>query len=326
MREWVRVCAIGAVAGCLHRPSAHAPVASTPLQPTLIAAVVAPCITPPDEDGGITDAAATGSRIEYCIGASTTACFSLDLERGGLDRLPARPTAIPVDGARAETVDAVLKICSGTDCTTITPKVLPSASRLRAATTTNGSFAAILIGDASAGKGHAEVWDVTKKTRVASFKYAHGDFRCGEVAMLGTTVYVSASQCGQPAARATLYTLRGKKLGDVGGKDYGMYGNAFVHLGGTRWAFLEESGAVIAIQDVATGKLVKTIPLVPLWALAGAQLGNPGESALLALPDGKLAVVAGAPATGSVATVDSETGAVATFPAPHCAPVASATL
>jgi hypothetical protein len=128
--------------------------------------------------------------------------------------------------------------------------------------------------------------------------------------------------CAGPAARAWLFSQKGVRLAAVGGKDFGSYGDAHAQLDATTWAFLEENAHRIAIQDVATGKVKKLIDTSALWTRpdtsADAAIGNPGESALVLLHDGKLAVVAGSPENGSVATVDVATGEVAVVHAPRC--------
>ena len=75
-----------------------------------------------------------------------------------------------------------------------------------------------------------------------------------------------------------------------------------------------------ALQDVAKGKVLKTIDVSALFeAEAGnAKLGNPGESAIVRLGTGKVAVIGGPPATGSVAIVDLASGTVKVVHAPMC--------
>jgi hypothetical protein len=192
---------------------------------------------------------------------------------------------------------------------------MPNASQLHAATNADGTYAVVLLGDAPNGNGYAEVWDVAKTRKSATFRYARGDFRCGEVAMLDNTIYVSATQCGQPAARAGLYSLRGQKIANVGGKDFGSFGSAFVHVEGPTWAFLEENANQIVVQDVVKGKVVKTLDTALLF---GSGMGTPGESALLRLGDGRLVVIAGSPATGSIATIEVSTGDIKVITAPAC--------
>ena len=87
------------------------------------------------------------------------------------------------------------------------------------------------------------------------------------------------------------------------------------------WAFLEENGNQIAPQDVAKGKIVKAIDVSALFADSGAEkMGNPGESAIVRLGNGKVAVIGGTPANGSVAIVCSSIVASSCSAASACPP------
>ena len=70
------------------------------------------------------------------------------------------------------------------------------------------------------------------------------------------------------------------------------------------------------------GKVIKTIDTSALWSPDGAKsksaVGNPGESALVRLGNGKVAVIAGSPATGKIGIVDVTTGEVEVVQAPLC--------
>jgi hypothetical protein len=297
--------------------------AREPVKPVAVAmkaeVIVPPCITQPDEGAAvIARATADGTRVAFCI-AKDTQCFALDVEAGKLEKLKEPPPPAPASEARVETVDPKLEVCTGESCKQLTPKVLPTATHLRAATNTDGTYAVFLLGDAAKAKGYAEVWDVANSKRTATFRYGGGEFRCGEVAMLGAkTIYISATQCGQPAARAALYRLNGSKIANVGGKDFGSYGSRFVQVSGTTWAFLEENASQLVIQDIAKGKVTKTIDVTPLFKSRGAEMSNPGESALVRLGDGRLAVIAGAPATGTLGVIDPTAGSLTIMPAPIC--------
>ena len=277
------------------------------------------CITPPDESGTITRASPDGlSRVRFCIGEGAQ-CFSLDLASAKLERLATPPpVATATTEAHVETRNPELKVCAADACKTLTPKVIPQTAQLRAATNPNGTTFVVLLGDAASGKGYAEIWDVGKSKKVTSFPYARGDFKCGDVAMLGNAIYISASECKSPAARGALYSLKGAKVANVGNKDFGVYGDEHVQLSASQWAFLEENGNLIAIQDVFSGKVVKTIKIAGLFGDGKDAFGNPGESALLKLADGRLAVIAGSPANGSVAVVDPTTSEVKITKAPLC--------
>lgn len=271
-----------------------------------------------DEPVAITNAVADGDRVQYCVGVSSNECFVLDTATGKFDRI-AEPPKPEQASSHVVTTNPDLKVCQQTDCKTLTQKVLPAASQIRAATNATGSVAVFLLGDAQAGKGYAEVWDVATQKKVSTFKYARGDFRCGDVKILGETIYVSASTCGQPAARAALYSFKGRKLANVGGPDYGVYGNAYAEIEPNQYAFLDENGAQIVVQDLAKGKVVKKIDTSALFKnTSGASMGNPGESALVRIGGGKLAVIAGAPSTGHVGIVDVATGEVKIVKATLC--------
>jgi hypothetical protein len=278
------------------------------------------CITPPDAATHITHAYGDATRILYCIGDASDQCFSLELGSGKLARLPEAPAA-PNHAARIETTNPEVKVCTGEACTALTQKIMPGTAPLHATTNDAGTIAVVLLGDAPAGKGYAEVWDVVAGKRLAAFPYARGEFRCGEVSMVGDTIYIAASTCGAPAARGALYSQRGQKIANVGGREFGAYGGAFAQVDPTTWAFLEENANRIAIQDVVRGKVKKTIDTSQLWSPDGTvkdAMGNPGESTLITLGDGKLAVIAGAPADGSVAIVDIASGHIDVTRAPVC--------
>ena len=241
-----------------------------------------------------------------------------------LTRLAAPPDPTPSTGAHVETVDPDLKVCTGEQCKTLTPKVLPGSSPIHAATNSDGTLAVVLLGDAARGKGYAEIWDVAAGKKTQTFRYAQGDFRCGTVHFVGQTIFVSASTCNSPDAHGQLFSAKGKRIAAVGARDFGTFGDAFAPLDGNQWAFLGENGTRIAVQDVVKGKVVKTIDLSLLWRKDGepdntSAFGNPGESALLKLAGSKVAVIAGSPARhGSVAVVDLATGEVTASRTPRC--------
>ena len=312
------VLAFAACAGNGNPPTVTVASVPPPPPPPL------PCIQPPDDAAAIRDASVDGQRLAFCVGAAADQCFAFDLPTGKLEHLDEPPKPSPDPRARVTIINPDLQVCRGDSCKSITPQVLPNSSKLHATTNTDGTFAVVLLGDAARGKGYAEVWDVVRAKKTATFSYARGEFRCGEVDMVGDTIYVSASTCAGPAARATLYSLKGKKIASVGGKEFGSFGNAHVQVAGSTWAFLDESGVRLVVQDVAKGKILKTIDTSGLWAPDGATgttaMGNPGEHALVKLGDGKLAIIAGTPANGSVATVDPASGNVTVVRVPHCKP------
>lgn len=312
-RVWLAL----AVAACGSKPPPSPP--AKPAPPVVVAPPPA-CIPPMDDQPvAITNAVAEGDRVKYCVGLTSEQCFALDTQAGTFERVAQPQKSEEAGAAKVVTTNPDLKVCQQTDCKTLTQKVLPAAAQIRAATNATGTIAVFLLGDAQAGKGYAEVWDVTAQKKLATFKYARGDYKCGDVAILDDTIYVSAATCGQPAARAALYSFKGKKIANVGGPDYGVYGNAYAPVDTNQYAFLDENGAQIVVQDLAKGKILKKIDTSTLFKnTSGASMGNPGESALVRIGSGKLAVVAGAPSTGHVAIVDVATGEVKIVKATLC--------
>jgi hypothetical protein len=334
------VVTLAAAAGCFtgsEPKPAQKPVAVAP--PPKVEPPSA-CIKPPEEEAAITHASGNPGKVQYCIGTQVDQCFAFDLVGKKLTHLDT-PPPLPPNPNRVETTNPDLKVCTGDSCKSLTPQVWPGTAPLHAAT--NGQVAAVLLGDAEHGQGYAEVWEVAKPKKLATIRYARGDWKCGEVQILGDTIYIGASTCTAPSGRAALFTTKGRKIANVGPKDFGTYGNAVVQVEGATWAFLEENGNRIAFQDVAKGRVIKTIDVGDLWRKPGEEapaapppakgakpdpkaaapakpeaLGNPGESALIQLAPEKLAVIAGSPMNGSVAVVDVNSGDVQIMRAPLC--------
>jgi hypothetical protein len=294
-----------------------------------------PCIKGGDAMGAIGGATGSDAAAEFCVSdGSSNECFKVDIASGEYTKLDAPPTpqpaAVEADDIKVETTPTEVKVCAGEDCKTLTPKV-PKGADSQLVAVANKTHAVVMIGDTEAGKGVAELWDLGKSKKAATIKYAKTDFKCGVPKLLGSTVFISASVCAGPAARGTLYNLKGKKVADVGGKDFGTYSEVAVQVTGPLWAFLEENGSMIALQDVSTGKVGKTISLAPLWTGeapadgekpddAAPAMGNPGESALVRGGDNQLLVIAGGPSPGTVGVIDVGTGEMKVLRAPICKP------
>lgn len=274
---------------------------------------------------------ADGDLVSFCVssGSDESPCYSLELDSKKLTKLDAPPIPqFPTRTAplsRLQSTTTEVKSCiAGADekCTSLKPRVKPGDNPIDAAVNRQGTTVAMLFGDAESGKGVAEVWSVAKKKKLGAIKYAKGDYRCGVAHVLDELVFISASVCAGPAARGGLYSVKGKKVADVGGKDFGTYNTVPVEIGDHRWAFLAENGDRIAIHDSITGKLEQTIELAALWAVEEvpggddqaavptSSNGNPGESALLRGGDDKLLVITGSPRAGHVGIVDVAAGTV----------------
>jgi hypothetical protein len=357
MRACLFVVIVTSIAGCGGKSKAPAPppvvheAAKPPPPPPPV------CIKAGADMSAIGSAGVEDSGAHFCIsdGTDTNQCFLMELTSGKLEKSasPGAAQAASLDDnrARVQTTATEVKVCAGADetaCKTLKPTVSKGAENpIEAVANAQGTIAVVLSGDAEKGKGTAEVWDVAKGKRLTAIKYANKDFKCGHARVLGDTIYISADVCAGPAAHGALYSIKGKKLGDVGGKDFGTYGTEPVQVKDNVWAFLEENGAAIALQDVKTGKVSKTIEVGAVWAqeVAGADpkdatppaaakkkmppekapdttatdapaagepsapaMGNPGESALVRGAPGTLIVITGGPSPGNLGIVDVESG------------------
>jgi hypothetical protein len=212
----------------------------------------------------------------FCVsdGADANQCFHVDLASKEYSKLAQPPKAQPLTlaetEARVETTATDITVSRGEDKKVLKPKVPKGAENpLDARVNAAGTLALVFLGDAEAGKGVAEVWDVTKARKLSVIRYAKGDYKCGTGQVLGDLVYISSSVCAGPAAKGALYSSRGKKLADVGGKDFGTYGTLGVQASDTTWAFLEESGTRIALHDGKSGKLIKSLDVAKAWQPEG---------------------------------------------------------
>lgn len=274
--------------------------------------------------------AADDGLVSFCVsdGNGGSPCYSLELDGNKLSKLPSPP--IPqaatreAPAVRLQATPSEVEVCpveGEGKCARLKPKGKGGDNPIEAAVNRAGTTVVMLLGDAERGKGVAEVWSVAKKKKVATIKYARGDYRCGTAHVVDELVFVSAGVCAGPAARGALYSAKGKKVADVGGADFGSYGAVPIEIGDHRWAFLSETAGVIAIHDSQTGALEKTIELTDLWAKVGDGMtgGNPGESVMLRGGDGKLVVITGSPKAGEVGVVDVESGAVEVVSTLACA-------
>jgi hypothetical protein len=292
------------------------PEAVEPATPTIVAPPVELACIPPTAGTRITDAVPAGRRIRYCIGDSD-ACFSIDPDDPDVRSFArvARPTPVSI-AARAEATPPKIEICNAADCTSLTSLVLPKLSELRAATTPDGAFAAFLFAGTTL-KGFVEVWDVLQARKVSTIRYpVRAAEPCADIEMLGDTLLVKTGACNAPPTRGTLYTLAGKKIADAGGKDFVL--GSTVQLEGTMWAFLDATATKLVVQEVARGNVGRAVDTSGVFLIGGGKHGSSADAAIVKLGDGRLALVVGPPALGSVATIDPRNGTVELRQAPLC--------
>ena len=155
----------------------------------------------------------------------------------------------------------------------------------------------------------------TKKVRftVKPWKTPMGDpsFLQG-VYFVGPAVAVTISWSPVNSAARLFDAKTGRAIGAVGPRGTELDDCAPLHLGGDRWAFVTFMAGRLVIEDVRTGKVVRTI------AAADADEAPMSSAERLArLPDGRVLLV---PYTPDIPLVvaDPKTGRTTKFTFPRC--------
>ena len=303
---------------------------------------IATCIGHGDRPAIVRAAAAGADWVQFCAsdGADLNECYSVNLTTSTYERLGEAPKPQPIalfdHRVTVTSTASTVEVCrSNGVCATLRPKGA-GAEQLRAAA--SATRAVVLLGDAAAGKGRAELWDSVAGKKLGQFKYARAEFKCGAGKMLDETICISASTCTGPGARGALYSGKGRKIADVGGpvagargRSFGTAGQAVTQVDGATWAFLEEQATTLVLQNVVTGKLGKRVDLTALWApapdaapdddaAAPPAAGHRGEAMLVRGGQGTLVVITGGPAPGRIGLVDVATGKVTVVRPPACSP------
>jgi hypothetical protein len=271
-----------------------------------------------DADNVLSAFVADDRTATFCLRKETDeksppACTEVDLATGAY-----RPAATPPPRAAAA-APLVIKqdasgalACKGAACKKLElprPKVedgsvveynIAVSSDGRRVAATGGGLDGLVLLDGATGK-------LLKAVKIAS------DDTCVEGAVfVGDAVYVETSHCGGgPGGSGALYSLDGKKLGDVGTGELNVYGAEPIQVAGDRWALVGYGGGTVLVFDGRTGKRVHLVEIKPPEGCArcGEVLGTAAHwsaAPIAKLPSGKLATIDGA----GVTIIDPETGKV----------------
>lgn len=326
LQLYVLVSALG-IAGCGGKPK---PVVKKPVAVVVKKPAPPPkpdpiCVAANENENRIVVANGNLSGAQFCVaGGAAPLCYGVDLTSGEYSKLTEQPEAqtrgLEAAMATLKVSEKTIEVCVADACKPLKYKVNKAVPPTAVSINHAGTQVAI-----AAAKGVVEVWDVATNKKVSTVKFGKGDYRCGSPAFVGDTLAISADVCAGPAGRGGLYGKGGKRLADIGGADFGTFGLAHTQVDNNTWAFLEESAGKLVLQDVVTGKVVKTIALDTLWSNGVSHseklptIGQPGESALVRGGPGKLLVVGGSPGPGSVAVVDLDNSNVKVTRALACA-------
>ncbi len=249
------------------------------------------------------------------------ACYRFDLGSGRLEAAAVpndilhAPTysPFPPDVAFEEASGAVVVKASGL-------KLDLDGQRATSAEVDAKAERLAVVAGADSKPAVAYIFDLPGGVRRAKFVAGTDDFTCAGVAFLGTrALLVSLSVCAGPGGRAYLADAdTGERKAWVGGRDdWQAWDVKAQHApggGANDWAFREQYGSEVAVQDVITGKVLRRIDLsahLPLDPESKLPATDPQWGWLFRTTGGKLAVLnEGAGAQGVFIIVDPVAGVV----------------
>ena len=285
-------------------PSAPAPVGSNPA--ATVAPIDAPdagepaCLKGSGEEltvagvrvgSGVVDACLRGDEIVSCLSIHLSDLSARALTPQELDR-PTRRQRLASKSAAHVSHDKRQATVRFSDSNTVIAAPLGDGeSLLSADVNAAGTIAALIVGTEE--KSAVHVFEPRTRKRVATFPASRGDWLCPEVAMLGDTVYVNATNCAGPDAKSWLFTNTGTEVAPVGADPaLGTYETRPVQVSAREWAFTvkgfqgSESFTAVVVQDVVTGHVVATIRYP-------GRADDPNGDTLIRAGDGRLIVIAG---------------------------------
>ncbi len=210
-----------------------------------------------------------GDTLSYCLAASNDAtpyCFEADLATGKIVPAPA-PTAVTApspasaDGTSYPTAtrdEGGVKVCTAPDaCRVVAAKVDRDDPRI--AISDDGALLAV-----SVRRDIVETWDLRTDTSIARFRVRYGTKErheaagVGVLSFFGPDVLAMFTPCAGPCGRATMYTARGKDLGEFP-LEASESGAQRFH--DDLWVATHEMGG-FAIVDTRTGAVLQQEPAI----------------------------------------------------------------
>lgn len=309
----------------------EAEAAKTPAPPTSPAPETRPagtCLPGPAYGPQLERLALDGDALSFCrYEGEGPACYVFDLASETLRAAPVpegEPDYDAFPGLRAPEDRGTVERCAPEGrCQRL---AVPSGfTAMSGAVSASGELAALTLTMVRGGVGghDVQVYALPSGRPVTRFEVKDEVFGCARVDFVGETLLVQLDICAGPAGRAWLADPKtGVKIADVGGPDFGAWSLHPQHVAGDRWAFREESGVEVVIQDVRTGAIAHRVDLRDTLARTddGALDTDPSSGAMFRARDGALVVVHDAGAQGTIVKVDGATGRVAAVvKMPRCA-------
>lgn len=267
-----------------------------------------PCLP---ASSNLTDARATAEGVVFCHDAGVEGvapqCFSAAVGPTGRYNPEPQPTPETPISLTRTVDDRAVEVCEREDaCKTIRvggvlDHRLPT-EQIAAVNWKLGRLAVLTGVQETEALPRVELYDARSGKRLASRPLPFGkkpgksDYRCGDLAWLGDTLLVRTNVCAGPGGQSWL--ARGRNLrpiGLLGTRKMNTYRAAPVRVAGNRWAFLATFSRALVVQDIRTGKVLRTISLE-----GHVEEVDEDSDRVVALADGRLAVVLGADRVGKL--------------------------
>lgn len=281
------------------------------------------CATPVTDGTPITDARLVGDTARFCHGPDgARACWTVDLATGTYAARPDTPAAgpVPIVPPTAEVnPDGTVKLCATPDpvsCTTFTPK---RKADINGGASVSADLSLVAVGNAR--QTSIDLYEVAtgkRRATIKSWKTAMGNPAPLDPPTFAGDRLILWAHASPVSSAARIYTLQGKRLGNVGDKHFTLNPDGAHHLDGTQWAFKQLDGPTLIVVDVKTGKQVRRFDLRPLSQVPPSPDNYElFETAAIGLRAQQIAYVtaSGIPVVG---LLDRKTGAIKALPAPRC--------
>lgn len=274
-----------------------------------------------------------GGYASFCL-SEDQGCWEVDLASGEYIRGPNRqgpdalysgprvqPLTPPMLTVRA-TADEV-QVCGlgEEDCFSVRPDrsgeaQQPPSQPIDAHVDATGALLAMTWGDEPDEVRRVETWSLKRRKRIKRFAITKKgkDPPCGTAIPLGPKrLYVETNICAGPAGQAEIRTIRGRRVKKVGGrKAIGTFATVPIQIEGNLWAFVDEQGTSVVVQDVRKGRVKHRIDLGPVVPKSpdGLPMTDPGHNLHARGPDQTVVILMPGPIAGDVVVVDPLEGKI----------------
>jgi hypothetical protein len=288
------------------------------------APALATCATAVHDNAMLDSVDIGADAVALCHGQDAgRTCWSVDLATGAYTPRPVTPVPEPQGAAfqpASVTDDGAIKLCTSaapTSCTIFTP---PVKSELGMGTSTNADHSLVAVLGAEGTR--FTIYDVAtgkKRTTVKAWKTSMGSPAPFDPPVFAGDRLIAWIHATPVSSAARIFTLAGKKVGDVGPRDFTGGDYLSWRLDDRQWAFKQLDAAKLIVVDLKSAKTRQTFKLGALATHPAVQgeMGALFEVSGIAVRGDQI-VYPSADEIPVVALLDRKTGKMKALTAPRC--------